>query len=52
MASWCILAAMVALGMKTSLRSLLAAGRKPLALILLQSALLVALVAGGQMLFR
>lgn len=50
-ASWCILAAMVALGMKTSLRSLLAAGRKPLALILLQSALLVALVAGGQILF-
>lgn len=43
---WCLVAAVAALGMKTSLQKLAVVGWRPIALIVLEAALLFALVLG------
>ena len=45
--SWCLLTAVAALGVKTSLRALTDVGMAPIGAMVLQTALLAGLVLGG-----
>ena len=45
--SWCLLTAVAALGVKTSLKALTDVGPAPISVMVLQTALLAALVFGG-----
>jgi uncharacterized integral membrane protein (TIGR00698 family) len=50
--SWCLLTAVAALGVKTSLKSLADVGPAPVGVMVIQTLLLAALVLGGLMLIR
>jgi uncharacterized membrane protein YadS len=47
---WCLLVAIAALGLRTSLRALVSAGPRPMLVIALNSLLIAALVLGGLLL--